>query len=316
LLPLGRAHIARQIAKGVMALHARDVIHCDIAPRNIIVNSRLDATLIDFGLARRTDHATQTRLAPDPFKAPEQCGEPPLADKASDVYALGVLLRGYTMKSDLPSAELRTLAEKMTAQRAEDRPSIGDVVQQLDDLVDFEPMLHQLRSQIEDVVNDAPEWLWEDLLHFSGAATLVHGRYLPWDTQRAMEVAFQLNNLFVRAVAEKRGTIASKLAACSEGEELSLASIRRRVRDNADKTMREWGCPEVKAVGLMRIAWAHPSDRKARISDAMRELKSHEATFQNDIREAVSTVARMLDQLADSSSGAISRFMEFYTKGT
>jgi hypothetical protein len=57
---------------------------------------------------------------------------------------------------------------------------IGDVVQQLDDLVDFEPMLHQLRSQIEDVVNDAPEWLWEDLLHFSGAATLVHGRYLPW----------------------------------------------------------------------------------------------------------------------------------------
>jgi serine/threonine protein kinase len=314
LPPQGRAHIVRQIAKAVMALHARDVIHCDIAPRNIIVNSRLEATLIDFGLARRTDHSTVTRLAPDLFKAPEQWSEHPSADKASDIYALAMLLRGPNNQIDSLSPQFRKLVTSMSSHNAADRPSVVDVVRELDGLVDFEPLLHQLRSKVEDVVNDAPEWLWEDLLHFAGSATLVHGDYLFWDEQRAMEVSFLLNNLFVRIVAEKVGTMASALAACGEGEEVSLAAVRGKIRSSGEKSLRAWEGIEVKAVGLMRNAWSHPKDRRSCINDAMRELKSTETRFKSDIQAAVSKVAGMLDGLASIESGAIGRFIEFYTK--
>jgi hypothetical protein len=161
-------------------------------------------------------------------------------------------------------------------------------------------------------VNEAPIWLWEELLHFSASAALVHGGYLQWDVQRAMEVSFLLNNLFVRIVAEQRGVVASRLAASGDRGEVSLASLRGTVRDIGDGALREWGCAEVKAVGLMRVALAHPKDRKTRIADAMRELKSHEGTFAADVRLAVMKVAGMLDRLADSSD-AISRFVMFYT---
>ncbi|XYI02066.1 protein kinase domain-containing protein [Sorangium sp. So ce1128] len=310
----GRAHVVRQVAMAVAALHARDVIHCDVAPRNIIVNGRLDATLIDFGLARRADQLTHTRLARDPFKAPEQCEDPPSVDKASDVYALAILLRGPDPKVELKPTGLCELVAKMTSERIEDRPSIVEVVRHLDELVDFEPILHQIQTKVEDVVNDAPEWLWEDLLHFAGNATLVHGGYLPWGTQRAMESAFLLNNLFVRIVAEKRGSVASKLATCGGGDELSLAALRGKIKAAGDRSLHEWECREVKAIGLMRIAWAHPKDRSTRITEAMRVLSSREATFHADLRRAVVKVAGMLDKLTDvGGCQAITRFVEFFT---
>ncbi|UQA63264.1 protein kinase domain-containing protein [Polyangium aurulentum] len=311
-----RVHIARQVAMAVAALHARDVIHCDIAPRNIIVNGRLDATLIDFGLARRADQSTHTRLARDPFKAPEQCDDPPFVDKASDIYALGVLFRGPDSKATLEPAGLRELVAKMTSTRIEDRPSIIEVVKRLEELVDFEPQILQLRTKVEDVVNDAPEWLWEDLLHFTGTAALVHGRYLPWDQHRAMEAAFLLNNLFIRIVAERRGSTASKLAVLGGEAEVSLASLRSTVRASGDPSLAEWEGPEVKAIGLMRIAWAHPKDRASRIAEAMRELKSRESEFDRNIQRAVVKVAGMLDQLLDpGTSKVITRFMEFFFRG-
>lgn len=312
----GRAHVVRQIAMAVGALHARDVIHCDIAPRNIIVNGRLDATLIDFGLARRTDQLTQTRLAPDPFKAPEQCEEPPSAVKASDVYALAILLRGPNPKADLKSPGLRELAAKMSSARAEDRPSIVEVNRRLDDLVEFEPMFHQLRSKVEDVVAEAPEWLWEELLQFTGSAALVSGGYIPWDTQRAMEVSFLLNNLFVKIIASRRGNAASKLAAIGAGTEISLAAVRGKVRESGDKQLKDWECAEVKAVGLLRIAYSHPKDRPGRLAEATRELRSRETSFQSDARNAVVKVASMLDELSQAGGGtAILRFTQLFLGG-
>jgi tRNA A-37 threonylcarbamoyl transferase component Bud32 len=309
----GRAHVVRQVAMAVSALHARDVIHCDVAPRNIIINSRLEATLIDFGLARRADQGTHTRLGKDAFKAPEQCEDPPSVDKASDVYALAILLRGPNANPDFESSGLSDLVAKMSRTKVEDRPQINDVVKTLDDLVEFEPGVHQLKKKVEDVVTDAPEWLWEDLLQSAGAATLVLGGYLQWDLQRAMDVSFLLHNLFVRTVSERRGSTASKLASLVEGEELSLASARTKVRANGDSTLREWECSEVKAVGLMRIALAHPTDRKARITDATYALASREATFVVDIQRAIKKVASMLDTLAETGEGrAISRFVSFF----
>lgn len=311
LPPHGRGHIVKQLAAALSALHARDVLHCDVAPRNIIVNSRLEATLIDFGLARRADTNTHTRLPGDQFKAPEQCEENPSALKGSDVFALGVLLSGPNPGKAGPDP-FADLIARMTASKAEVRPTAAQVRQELEELVDFEPALHQLQGKVEDVVADAPDALWDDLLQFKWQAAAAAGGFVPWDRHRAMEASFLLNNVFVRLVTERRGTVASALADLPADGDLSLAAVRGKVSGHTDAAVRAWGCPEVRAVGLLRIAWAHPKDRKQRIEDARRALNATDSAALGESKRAVAAVAKMLDGLIEPGSTVIRRFVGFF----
>jgi TolB-like protein len=84
-----------QIAAGLAAAHARNIVHRDIKPSNIIIASDGTARIVDFGLARvvATPSATLTggTTGTLPYMSPEQIlGEP--VDQRSDVWALSVLM--------------------------------------------------------------------------------------------------------------------------------------------------------------------------------------------------------------------------------
>jgi len=84
-----------QIAAGLGAAHARNIIHRDIKPSNIIITNDGTARIVDFGLARvvATPSATMTggTTGTLPYMSPEQIlGEP--VDQRCDVWALSVLL--------------------------------------------------------------------------------------------------------------------------------------------------------------------------------------------------------------------------------
>jgi len=84
-----------QIAAGLGAAHARNIVHRDIKPSNIIIASDGMARIVDFGLARvvATPSATLTggTTGTLPYMSPEQIlGEP--VDQRSDVWALSILL--------------------------------------------------------------------------------------------------------------------------------------------------------------------------------------------------------------------------------
>jgi serine/threonine-protein kinase len=86
---------AIQIAKGLGAAHARNIVHRDIKPSNIIITKDNIAKIVDFGLARVVASASATQsislTGTLPYMAPEQIlGEP--IDQRSDVWALGVIL--------------------------------------------------------------------------------------------------------------------------------------------------------------------------------------------------------------------------------
>lgn len=311
-----RCYVVQQTAHAVMALHERDIIHCDIAPRNIIVGSRLDATLIDFGLARRADHGSKTRFAQDQFKAPEQCDDVPTIEKASDVYALGRLLLGPGTDRDELAPGVRTLAERMVAPTAGSRPSIREVVEVLDGLIAFEPILEQLKSRVDDIIAEAPGPLWEELFRAQTAAALVPAGFLTWDVQRAMEVSLLLNNLFAKAVAMGATPGAIRLAefvAAEQGDskEISLARVKSVVGKD-DPSMAAWRSPDVKAVGLLRIALAHPTERDLKLDAAANELKRRRDQLPAAMRDASLRVAMLIDQLAGSTNAALRRFVEFY----
>lgn len=100
-----RLALFRQVCSGVQHAHTKGVIHRDLTPNNILVTTQdgqATVKIIDFGLARATDHRLTEMtlftehgvLAGTPeYMSPEQAGLDGLdIDMRTDVYTLGVLL--------------------------------------------------------------------------------------------------------------------------------------------------------------------------------------------------------------------------------
>ena len=103
-LPIRRAlHIARGIAAGLAAAHARGAIHRDVKPENILLGVKPDGSdvpkVLDFGIAAMTEgitnksHTRGLLLTPE-YAAPEQWRGTPAdeLDGRTDLYALGGVL--------------------------------------------------------------------------------------------------------------------------------------------------------------------------------------------------------------------------------
>ena len=117
--------IARQIALGLSAAHARRVIHRDLKPSNILVAESGAVTIVDFGIARSlgTRGVTQTGTVvgtPD-YLSPEQARAEPV-DSRSDLYALGLLF--YEMLAGQPPFSGGTSAESLTQRLTGPPPGI------------------------------------------------------------------------------------------------------------------------------------------------------------------------------------------------
>ncbi|QDH71715.1 tetratricopeptide repeat protein [Lysobacter alkalisoli] len=109
--------IARQLAEGLGAAHAKGVIHRDLKPANVLLDADGNAYISDFGVARSLATSGLTRSGtivgtPD-YLSPEQARGDPV-DARSDLYALGLIL--YEMLTGAPPFSSGTLAEVL-AQR-------------------------------------------------------------------------------------------------------------------------------------------------------------------------------------------------------
>jgi len=97
-LPVGDVvHIALDIARALEYLHARNFVHRDIKPDNILITQAGLAKLADLGLAKRMDDASQLTATHQGFGTPyympyEQAISAKRADSRSDIYALGATL--------------------------------------------------------------------------------------------------------------------------------------------------------------------------------------------------------------------------------
>ncbi|GAA2582463.1 serine/threonine-protein kinase [Actinomadura fulvescens] len=116
-LPLNDAlNLAREVARGVEALHARGIVHRDLKPSNVLIRSTDGADRImisDLGIARTDDRLSSLTLpAGSPgYMAPEQGQIDGAPDRRSDVYGLGALT--YHMLTGEPPAEGKRLPSEL-----------------------------------------------------------------------------------------------------------------------------------------------------------------------------------------------------------
>jgi eukaryotic-like serine/threonine-protein kinase len=86
---------AIEIARGLTVAHNRNMVHRDIKPQNVLIDSEGRAKLTDFGISRQLEQdgmtATGRVLGTTDYVAPEQAMGHPV-DQRSDVYSLGVVL--------------------------------------------------------------------------------------------------------------------------------------------------------------------------------------------------------------------------------
>jgi len=140
--------IARQIAQGLAYVHSKGIIHRDVKPDNIWIDSTGKVKIIDFGVAK-TDEFSITgagfTLGTPYYMAPEQVrGDKPTV--LVDIYSFGVLL-----------------FELVTGIRPFEGQTVNEIFDQvLHQALDLEPLK---RAKIPDAVSDlihgctAKEWI-------------------------------------------------------------------------------------------------------------------------------------------------------------
>jgi eukaryotic-like serine/threonine-protein kinase len=86
---------AIEVARGLSVAHARNMVHRDIKPQNVLIDDEGRAKLTDFGISRQLEQdgvtATGRVLGTTDYVAPEQAMGKEV-DPRSDIYSLGVVL--------------------------------------------------------------------------------------------------------------------------------------------------------------------------------------------------------------------------------
>jgi len=116
--------IAQQIAEGLAEAHRLGVVHRDLKPQNVMIDSEGNAKIMDFGIARSLKAkgitATGVMIGTPEYMSPEQV-EGKGVDPRSDIYSLGVIL--YEMVTGRVPFEGETplsVAVKQKTERARD----------------------------------------------------------------------------------------------------------------------------------------------------------------------------------------------------
>lgn len=122
-----------QIAEGLDAAYHQGVVHRDIKPQNILINSNDTIKITDFGLARSRETVTLTQsnvfMGTAYYISPEQAESGRSADTRSDLYSVAAVL--FEMLTGQPPFQGETAVDIVIKHMNDKVPSIGRIRQNL-----------------------------------------------------------------------------------------------------------------------------------------------------------------------------------------
>jgi serine/threonine-protein kinase len=117
---------ARQIAEGLDTAYNQGVVHRDIKPQNILINSKDMVKIADFGLARGRETVTLTQsnvfMGTAYYISPEQAESGRAADTRSDLYSVATVL--FEMLAGVPPFQGETAVDIVIKHMNDKVPSI------------------------------------------------------------------------------------------------------------------------------------------------------------------------------------------------
>lgn len=172
--------IGRQVADALAAAHAKNVIHRDLKPDNVMIISdpyvqhRERTKLLDFGIAKLDTSGDSAPMWTRPntvigtpvYMSPEQCRGAGMVDDKSDVYSFGILL--YAMLTGEPPFAAAGLAAIVSKHLYEEPAPLASrapwVPERLRALVhsllkkdkEQRPAMHQVSSELAVLLEQQP----------------------------------------------------------------------------------------------------------------------------------------------------------------
>jgi serine/threonine protein kinase len=124
--PLRALNYAHQIVEGLDTAYKQGVVHRDIKPQNILINSKDMVKITDFGLARSRETVTLTQsnvfMGTAFYISPEQAESGRSADTRSDLYSVATVL--FEMLTGRPPFQGETAVDIVIKHMNEKVPSI------------------------------------------------------------------------------------------------------------------------------------------------------------------------------------------------
>ena len=244
-LPLDEAAAyAIEVGRGLAAAHAARLVHRDVKPQNVLIDSEGRAKVTDFGIARSLEGhgltATGRVLGTTDYVSPEQAmGRD--ADPRTDIYALGVVLYemltgevpftaetqvGVAMKhvnEQMPDVQLRRPETSAALAAAVDRATAKEPADRYPDMNSF---LRDLEGALEVEISRAGGATGEATTVLDSVPRkrrkLITKRRMSWAGALLLIAAAAAALAFAALTGEKRPS--STPAAQSEGEAVPIAT--------------------------------------------------------------------------------------------
>jgi len=146
-----------KICRCVQACHAHGITHRDLKPENVLFRGLQTPILADFGICKIGDRdlgtmRTEMEKRGTPlYMAPEQLHDHLVQSKPADIYALGIMLffdiyNG--IRNEDCKDQIRQLSDRCTSNDPESRPSIADVISEINRIAERIRQLSNYRPAI------------------------------------------------------------------------------------------------------------------------------------------------------------------------